>query len=98
MFVLNICKSISINIKLPVMVRVENVRPIFMSHKVTTTSGTRYVDIRTKFVKEYQEDGKIKIIFVQSEENESDIMTKKWGHYSTLSMLKSLLLKNRLRV
>ena len=32
--------------------------------------------IRTSFVKEYQEDGKIIIKFVKSEENESDIFTK----------------------
>ena len=78
-FVLNICESISIDVELPVTVRVDNVGAIFMSNNVTTTSGTRHVDIRTKFVKEYQVDGKIKIIFVRSEENDSDIMTKNLG-------------------
>ena len=34
------------------------------------------IDIRTSFVKEYQEDGKIIIKFVKSEENEADIFTK----------------------
>jgi hypothetical protein len=78
-FVLNICESISIDVELPVTVRVDNVGANFMSNNVTTTSGTRHVDIRTKFVKEYQVDGKIKIIFVRSEENDSDIMTKNLG-------------------
>ena len=35
-----------------------------------------HIDIRTSFVKEYQEDGKIIIKFVKSEENEADIFTK----------------------
>ena len=34
------------------------------------------MDIRTKYVNEYVEDGIIKIIFVQSGDNDSDIMTK----------------------
>ena len=48
-----------------------------MSNNVTTISGTRHMDIRTKFVTEDQEDGEIKIIFVMSKENDSDMMTKK---------------------
>ena len=59
-FVLNIYRSISINVKLPVTVCVDNVGAIFMSNSITTTPGTKHVDIRTKYVKEYQEDGKIR--------------------------------------
>ena len=35
-----------------------------------------HIDIRTSFVKEYQEDGKIVIKFVKSEDKEADIFTK----------------------
>ena len=56
-----------------------NVGAISMFNNITTTSGTRYVDIKTIFIKEYPEDGKIKIIFVRSEENYPDITTKKLG-------------------
>ena len=41
-----------------------------------TSGRTKHIDIRTSFVKEYQEDGKIIIKFVQSEDNEADISTK----------------------
>ena len=37
---------------------------------------TKHIDIRTSFVKENQEDGKIIIKFVKSEDNEADIFTK----------------------
>ena len=36
----------------------------------------KHIDIRTSFVKEYQEDGKIIIKFVKSEDNEADMFTK----------------------
>ena len=79
MFVLNICRSISTNVKVPVTVCVDNIGIIFISNNVGTTSGTRYVGISNKFVKEYQENRKIKIIFVRSEENDSDIINKTLG-------------------
>ena len=42
----------------------------------TIGDRTKHIDIRTSFVKEYQEDGKIIIKFVKSEENEADSFTK----------------------
>ena len=78
-FVLNICKSIGINVELPVTVRVDNVGSIIMSNSVTTTSGTKNVDIITKSTKEYQVDGIILIIFMRSIENDSTITTKHMG-------------------
>ena len=42
----------------------------------TTSDRTKHIDIRTSFVKEYQEDVKIIIKFVKSEDNEADIFTK----------------------
>ena len=39
-------------------------------------SRTKHIDTRTKFVREYQENGIIKAVFVCSEDNDSDIMTK----------------------
>ena len=42
----------------------------------TTSDRTKHIDIRTSSVKDYQEDGKIVIKFVKSEDNEADIYTK----------------------
>ena len=47
-----------------------------MSNNHTTSDRTKHIDIRTSFVNEYQEDGKIIIKFVKSEENEAGIFTK----------------------
>ena len=63
-------------VKLPVTVQVDNVGAIIMSKNISTLNRTKHVDIRTQFVNEYVEDGIIKIIFVQSNNNDYDIMTK----------------------
>ena len=55
---------------------VDNVGAIWLSNNRTTSDRTKHIDIRTSFVKEYQEDGKIIIKFVKSEEHEADIFMK----------------------
>eukprot|EP01082_Thalassiosira_pseudonana_P004207 g3736.t1 g3736 contig13:32484-34808(-) len=75
-FVVNLLESMKIKVNYPIKCRVDNIGAIFMSQNVTTTSRAKHIDIRTKFVREYVEDGKIKIVFVRSGDNDSDIMTK----------------------
>ncbi len=55
---------------------IDNTEAIFMGKNVTMSSRTKHVDICTKYVREYVQDGIIKIIFIKSEYNTSDIMTK----------------------
>ena len=66
----------SITVELPVTVHVENVGATWLSNSRNTGDRTKHIDIRTAFVKEYQDDGKIIIKFVKSEDNEADIFTK----------------------
>ena len=75
-FLQQLCESMQIQTQLPVIVRVDNTAAIYMSQNITTTTRTKHIDVRTKFVKEFCEDGIIKIIFVRSEDNDSDILTK----------------------
>jgi hypothetical protein len=46
---------------------------------VNASARTKHIDIRTKYVNEYCENGVLKIIFVKSADNDSDIMTKNLG-------------------
>ena len=48
----------------------------FHKKNFATSSRTKHHDIRYKYVKEYVEDGVVKIIFDKSKDNDSDIMTK----------------------
>ena len=53
-----------------------NIGVIFLSKNVTTIGCTKNVNVRTKFVRQHQEEGKIMIKFVRSQDNTSDITTK----------------------
>ncbi len=75
-FVVQVLLSMGIPVKLPIIVRVDNVGAIFMAENVTTSTRTRHVDVRYHFVREFVEDGFIKIIFVRTTENNADIFTK----------------------
>ena len=69
-------QTMNIEVELPITVHVDNVGEIRLSNNRTTSDRTKHIDIRTSFVKAYQEDGKIIIKFVKSEENEADILRK----------------------
>jgi predicted site-specific integrase-resolvase len=46
------------------------------SENLATTSRTRHVDVRYHYVREYVEDGFVKIVLVRSEDNLADEFTK----------------------
>ena len=75
-FIVELLLTMNIEVELPITVYVDNVAAIWLSNKRTTSDRTKHIDIRTSFVKEYREDGKITIKFVKSEDNEDDIFTK----------------------
>ena len=69
-------ESMQIVVKYPVTVRVDYVGAIFMASNITTTNCTKHVEIWYKYVNEYVEDRVVKIIFVKSVDNNSNILTK----------------------
>ena len=75
-FIVQLLQTMNITVELPITVPVDNVGAIWLSNNRNTGDRTKHIDIRTSFVKEYQEDGKIIIKFVKSEDNEADIFTK----------------------
>ena len=75
-FIVQLLQTLNIEVKLPITVYVDKFGAISLSNNRTMSDRTKHIDIRTSFVKEYQEDGKIIIKFVKSEENEADIFTK----------------------
>jgi hypothetical protein len=75
-FVVQILLSMGIPVKIPVIVRVDNMGAIFMSENASASSRTKHVDTRYHFVREYVEDGFIRIVFVRTANNVSDSFTK----------------------
>ena len=76
MFMVQLLEIRQIVIKYLVTVRVDNLGVIFMASNVNTTSHTKHMDIWYKNVNKYVKDGIVKIIFVKSADNDSDILTK----------------------
>ena len=75
-FVYQVLVSLGIKVKLPIIVRVDNLGAIFMSENVSVLQRTKHVDVRFRFVKQFTMEGFIKVIFVRSEENDADLFTK----------------------
>ena len=75
-FIMQLLQTMNITVELPITVHVDNVGAIWLSNNRNTGDRTKHIDIRTSFVKEYQEDGKIITKFVKSDDNEADIFTK----------------------
>ena len=75
LFINNILKFLSFNVSFPIIIQVDNIGAIFMSDR-GEGRRTRHIDIKYHFIREYIEDGLVKIIFVKSAENKADIFTK----------------------
>ncbi len=76
LFITQVIESMKIQIKKPIIVRVDNVGAIFMAENISATARTKHVDMRLKFINQYIEDGIIKIVFVKGGDNKSDPLTK----------------------
>ena len=68
--------SIGIQIELPIVVRADNVGAIFMSENTSTSSRTKHIDIRYRFMNKMVIDGFLKIVFVKTNKNVAEIFTK----------------------
>ena len=75
-FTVQLLQTMNIEVELPITVYVDNVGAIWLSNNRPTSDRTKHIDNRTSFVNKNQEDGKIIIKFVKSEDNEADIFTK----------------------
>ena len=75
-FAKQLIESMGITIQMPIVIRVDNVGAIYIGNNYTTSQRTKHIDIRAHFVREFIEDGIIKVIFIRSEDNDADIFTK----------------------
>jgi hypothetical protein len=66
-------------VKLPIIVKVDNVGAIYLANNAVSGPRMKHVDIRYHFVRDLIEEGIIEVAFVKSEENDSDVFTKNLG-------------------
>ena len=79
MFCKQIIEFLDVKVTYPIIVRVDNVGAIFLSNNASLSQRTKHIDVRYHFVREFVEDGVIKIVFVKSAENDADLYTKNLG-------------------
>ena len=75
-FVYQVLVSLGIKVKLPIIVRVDNLGAIFMSENISVLQRTKHVDVRFRFVQQFTMEGSIKVIFMRTDENDADLFTK----------------------
>ena len=75
-FIIQLMSTMNVSVEVPITIYIDNVGALWLSNNRTTSERTKHVHIRTVFVKEYEEEAKILIKFVKSEENDADIKTK----------------------
>jgi hypothetical protein len=78
-FIYFLLKEMGVDVKLPIVVRRDNVGAIFMAENVSSGTRTCHIDTRYHFVCEHVEDGLIKNVFVKSTINDADMFTKNVG-------------------
>ena len=64
------------DIQLPMIVRVDNASAIYLANNWVLGNRTKHIEVRHHFVREYQENGIVKIIFIAGLENDADLFTK----------------------
>ena len=79
LFVKDILEFVGINVDLPIIVKVDNTGAIFLINNKKLGERTKHISTRYHFIRECVEDGILKIIYIKSEDNTSDIMTKNTG-------------------
>ena len=76
LYVAGILKFLGIPLKYPIIVNVDNIGAVYLTKNATTGNRTKHIDTRYHFVREYIEDGILKVKFVRSEKNHADLFTK----------------------
>jgi hypothetical protein len=75
-FIKHILEFVGINIEYPIIARVDNVGAMFLSNNQSLSQRTKHISVRQHFVRQFVEDGTIKVIFVRTKDDDSDIFTK----------------------
>jgi hypothetical protein len=75
-FAKQVIESMGITLQYPIVIKCDNVGAIYLSNNYTTGQRTKHIDVRCHFVREYIEDGVLKVVFIPSADNDADFLTK----------------------
>ena len=64
------------NVEYPVIVNVDNAGAIFLANNTSVLQRTKHIHTRVHFVRQYMDEGIVKIIFVRTVNSLADLFTK----------------------
>ena len=79
LFIKQILEFLNMSVEYPMVVRVDNIGAMFLANNSVLSQRTKHISVRHHFIREYVEEGVVKIIFVKSKLNTADIFTKSLG-------------------
>ena len=82
LYIKSLLDFVNVKVDMPIEVFVDNIGAIFLSKNASTGNRTKHVDTRYHFVRDYIENGVLKVTFVRLEMNDADIFTKNLGNDS----------------
>ena len=76
LYLQNILRSLGFVIGLPMIVEVDNIGAIYLTHNASSSVCTRHVDLQFHFVRKFYQQGILQVVFVNTKMQQPDIMTK----------------------
>jgi hypothetical protein len=76
LFAKKLLEAMELKVALPMIVAVDNKGAVDLANGWSNSGGTKHMDVRIMFVRELKEEGIVKVIWIPTAENESDIFTK----------------------
>jgi hypothetical protein len=71
-----VLESLNLKAKLPMVIEIDNKGAVDLINGWSTAGGTKHIDVRLMYLRELKEQGIIRIEWIPTDENESDIFTK----------------------
>jgi hypothetical protein len=76
LFEMRVLESIGLKVKLPMVLEVDNKGVVDLANNWSASGRTRHIVTRTNFLRELKEQGLLRVVWIPSAENSSDLFTK----------------------
>jgi hypothetical protein len=76
LFEKRVLESIGLQVELPMILEVDNKGVVDLANNWSIGGRTRHITVRTNFLRELKEEGLLKVVWIPTERNSSDLFTK----------------------
>lgn len=76
LFVMRVLESMGLQVKKPMILEIDNKGAVDISHNWSVSGRTRHDSIRQSFLRELNEEGIIKLVWISTDNNSTDLFTK----------------------